>query len=63
MPDVRVIGAIGRHRQARRAAWKGTRDAEYVTEVDRYVELTRGDLLAGPKSTVRYALSPCRAAP
>lgn len=48
MPDDRVIGAIGRHRQAWRAAREGTRDAEYVIEVDGFVELSCGDPLAGP---------------
>jgi dihydromethanopterin reductase len=54
MPDVRVICAIGRRGQLGlngQLPWEGTRDPEYVADVQRFFELTRGHVLVmGPRT-------------
>ena len=54
MPDVRVICAIGRRGQLGlngQLPWEGARDPEYVADVQRFFELTRGHVLVmGPRT-------------
>lgn len=54
MADVRVICAIGRRGQLGlkgRLPWEGNTGREFVADVERFFELTRGHvLLAGPKT-------------
>jgi dihydromethanopterin reductase len=54
MTDVRSICAIGRRGQLGldgRLPWEGAKDAEYVADVQRFFDITRGHVLvAGPKT-------------
>lgn len=54
MPDVRCICAIGRRGQLGlngRLPWEGNRGREFVADVARFFEVTRGHvLIAGPKT-------------
>jgi dihydromethanopterin reductase len=54
MSDVRVICAIGRRGQlglCGRLPWEGAREREYVADVARFFELTRGHvILLGPRT-------------
>jgi dihydromethanopterin reductase len=54
MPDVRVICAIGRRGQLGlngRLPWEGSREREYVADVERFFEITRGQVIVlGPRT-------------
>lgn len=54
MPDVRVICAIGRRGQLGlngRLPWEGSREREYVADVERFFEITRGHVIVlGPRT-------------
>lgn len=54
MPDVRSVCAIGQHGQLGlngRMPWEGERGPEYIADVERFFELTRGHVLvAGPRT-------------
>lgn len=54
MSDVRVICAIGRHGQLGlngRLPWEGARERDYVVDVERFFEVTRGHvILLGPRT-------------
>jgi dihydromethanopterin reductase len=54
MTDIRVICAIGQRGQLGldgRMPWEGARGPEYVADVQRFFDLTRGHvLLAGPRT-------------
>src|SRR5260370_765422 len=54
MPDVRAACAIGRRGQfglAGRLPWEGVREREFVADVERFWDLTRGHvLIAGPRT-------------
>jgi dihydromethanopterin reductase len=54
MADVRVICAIGRRGQLGLGGampWEGNNDPEYIADVQRFFDLTRGHvLMAGPKT-------------
>ena len=54
MTDVRAICAIGQRGQlglGGRMPWEGARGREYVADVERFFELTKGHvLLAGPRT-------------
>jgi dihydromethanopterin reductase len=54
MFNVRVVCAIGQSGQLGlhgRLPWEGSKDPEYLTDVQRFFELTRGHvLLAGPQT-------------
>jgi dihydromethanopterin reductase len=54
MADVRVVCAIGQRGQLGlrgQLPWEGTKEREYIADVQRFFELTRGHvLLAGPQT-------------
>ncbi len=54
MPDIRAMCAIGQHGQLglnRKLPWEGEKGAEYVADVQRFWDMTRGHVIvAGPRT-------------
>ncbi len=58
MADVRVVCAIGKHGQLGLKGvlpWEGEKGRDYVADVERFFELTRGHvILAGPRTAASF---------
>jgi dihydromethanopterin reductase len=58
MADVRVVCAIGKHGQLGfkgRLPWEGEKGRDFVADVERFFELTRGHvILAGPRTAASF---------
>ena len=64
MEDIRAICAIGQRVINGRLPWERNKGREYVADVARFFEVTRGHvLIAGPRTIASFPASPTRTAP